>query len=184
MERIKYQMEANFYGVIRCMKEVLPSMRENKEGRIQVVSSVGGLYGQPFNDVYCASKFAVEGLFESMAPLYQSLGIHLSIIEPGAIATNFVTNVKSNVDISIKMDDEIMKYLGKYMERSGKVFSDPTTCQTPMDVAKVCFKAVTDENPNLRYQPNQHQIYTSSLNLKYSDLTGNKTVDVWKNAFK
>jgi retinol dehydrogenase-8 len=80
LEDIKKQYETNFYGVIRTTKAVLPSMRKNKSGRVISISSVGGLVGMPFNDVYCSSKFAVEGLFETMAPLYKSFGVYLILI--------------------------------------------------------------------------------------------------------
>eukprot|EP01080_Neovahlkampfia_damariscottae_P007137 gene7137-11450_t len=184
LESTKKQMETNFYGVIRCLKEVLPSMRKNKKGKVQVISSIGGLNGQVFNDVYCASKFAVEGMFESMHPLYKKLGIDLSIIEPGAMTSSFLNTATSNMEQSTKMDDEIMKYLGMYMKSAQKTFSDPTTCQDPMDVAKVCFQAVTEENPNLRYQPNQHQKYIIPMKLKYSDLTGDKTSELMSKMFE
>eukprot|EP00122_Pirum_gemmata_P015413 Pgem_evm1s14406 len=60
MEDCQRQFNTNFFGVIRCQKAVLPFMRAQKSGRIINLSSVGGIWGQPFNDVYCASKFALE----------------------------------------------------------------------------------------------------------------------------
>jgi short-subunit dehydrogenase len=187
MEKMKDQFETNFYGVIRCVKQVLPSMRTKKQGRVQVVSSIGGLNGQVFNDIYCASKFAIEGLFETMAPVYSELGVHLSIVEPGAIATNFVQTAMKGFgeNQTTKMDDDVSALLGKYMKVTQEKFSDPKIAQSGLDVAKVCLKAITDEKPSLRYQTNFHPIYTGNIGLKYSDPTGDKYLQsVKKNLFE
>jgi NAD(P)-dependent dehydrogenase (short-subunit alcohol dehydrogenase family) len=68
-------------------------MRKQKSGKIIVTSSIGGMNGAPFNDVYCASKFACEGLVESMAAVYKKLGIDIISIEPGATKSEFINNV-------------------------------------------------------------------------------------------
>jgi short-subunit dehydrogenase len=181
MEKIHDQFETNFFGVIRCLKQVLPKMRQKKKGRIQVISSIAGLNGQSFNDIYCASKFAVEGLFESMAPVYSSLGIHLSIIEPGVILTNFAeTALKTYGESSEKMDQELDAMLSKYMSVTQEKFKDPTLAQTGMEVAEVCLKAITDENPSLRYLTNHHPLYLESIKMKYADFTGNKNLKASK----
>lgn len=75
MDTMQQQLNTNVLGVIRCTKAVLPQMRKQKSGKIIYVSSVGGVWGQPFNDIYCASKFAVEGLAESQAPLFKTFGV-------------------------------------------------------------------------------------------------------------
>ena len=67
--------ETNFFGVLRLIKAVLPTMKLNKGGHIICVSSVGGINGVPFNGVYCASKFAVEGLMESLAPMLKKFNV-------------------------------------------------------------------------------------------------------------
>lgn len=67
--------ETNFFGVLRLIKAVLPTMKSNKGGHIICVSSVGGINGVPFNGVYCASKFAVEGLIESLAPMLKKFNV-------------------------------------------------------------------------------------------------------------
>ncbi|MEJ7528191.1 SDR family NAD(P)-dependent oxidoreductase, partial [Staphylococcus lugdunensis] len=66
-EEIMWQVNLNLMGVIRMTKAVLPTMRSQRDGRIINISSVGGLVGQPFNEIYCATKFGVEGYTESMA---------------------------------------------------------------------------------------------------------------------
>ena len=62
MKEINQVMDVNFYGVIRCTKAVLPFMRRQRSGHIINISSVGGIVGQPVNEIYCAAKFALEGL--------------------------------------------------------------------------------------------------------------------------
>jgi retinol dehydrogenase 8 len=181
MENIHNQFETNFFGVIRCLKQVLPTMRQKKKGRIQVISSIAGLNGQLFNDNYCASKFAVEGLFESMAPVYSSLGIHLSIIEPGVILTNFeATALKVFSENTEKMDEEFNAMLSKYVSVMQEKFKDSKLAQTGMEVAEVCLKAITDENPSLRYLTNLHPLYLESINMKYADINGNKNLNATK----
>jgi retinol dehydrogenase 8 len=166
MDKIHDQFETNFFGVIRCLKQVLPKMRQKKKGRIQVISSIAGLNGQ---------------LFESMAPVYSSLGIHLSIIEPGVILTNFAgTALKTYGESSEKMDQELDAMLSKYMSVTQEKFKDPTLAQTGMEVAEVCLKAITDENPSLRYLTNLHPLYLESIKMKYADFTGNKNLNASK----
>ena len=65
----------NFFGTLRLIKAVLPSMKARQSGHIINHSSVGGIVGTPFADIYCASKFAVEGLSESLAPLLRQFDI-------------------------------------------------------------------------------------------------------------
>ena len=65
----------NFFGTLRLIKAVLPSMKARQSGNIINHSSVGGIVGTPFADIYCASKFAVEGLTESLAPLLRQFDI-------------------------------------------------------------------------------------------------------------
>merc|ERR1719317_1380002 len=77
------QYETNVFGVVAMCKAVIENMRKRRSGRIINVSSVGGIWGQPFNDAYCSSKFALEGLTETMAPVYRQFGVHCSLVEPG-----------------------------------------------------------------------------------------------------
>src|SRR5262249_49375463 len=95
-EDLKRTMDVNFFGVWRCIQAGMPHMRAAGSGRIITVSSVGGLIGQPFNDRYFEAKFAVEGLMESLAPVAKRMGVHLSLVEPGPVNTEFVSAVQNS----------------------------------------------------------------------------------------
>jgi len=92
VDQAKENFETNFFGVFRTTNAVLPSMKAKESGHIVQVSSMGGVRGVPFNDVYCAAKFAVEGFSESLAPLLRCFNIKVTVIEPGPILTDFVEN--------------------------------------------------------------------------------------------
>jgi len=88
-EQVKQQFDVNFFGLIEVTKAVLPGMRQQKSGTIINVSSVGGRVTFPFSSLYHATKFAVEGLTESMQYELNPLGIRLKIVEPGGYKTEF-----------------------------------------------------------------------------------------------
>ena len=75
MNMAQDMFEVNFFGTLRLIKAVLPSMKARRSGHIINNSSVSGVVGMPFMDIYCASKFAVEGLSESLAPLLRQFDI-------------------------------------------------------------------------------------------------------------
>ena len=75
MEQVKQVFEVNFFGVVRLIQAVLPGMKAGQGGCIVNVSSVFGEIGCPFNGIYCASKFALSGLTESLAPVLRQFNI-------------------------------------------------------------------------------------------------------------
>ena len=89
LDEIKAQFDTNFFGAIRVIKEVIPIMRKQRTGTIVNVSSVAGRIGFPMGSAYVSSKFALEGLSESMSYELKQFGIKIVLIEPGVINTNF-----------------------------------------------------------------------------------------------
>jgi NAD(P)-dependent dehydrogenase (short-subunit alcohol dehydrogenase family) len=87
----KDQLETNFWGAVRVVQAALPSMREQRSGRVVLVSSIGGVIGIPFQAFYSASKFAMEGYGESLAYEVAPFGIQVSLIQPGNIRTGFTS---------------------------------------------------------------------------------------------
>ncbi len=155
MEEIQEVMDINFYGPIRCSKAVLPIMRRQKKGHIINISSVGGLVGQPVNEIYCAAKFALEGLTESLATYMKPyFGIDVSLIEPGGVITEFGNTLTRYFEDTGGIKDDDYKPLVKtYMdyrssftpELKEKVF------QKPAQIAEVILKCINDPEPKLRY---------------------------------
>ena len=151
---LQWMTEVNYYGVVRMTKAVLPHMREAREGRVINISSVGGLVGQPFNDFYCAAKFAVEGYTESLASYVgPAFGIHFSTVEPGGISTAFVENVMAHMmQTGGMLDDEYKPILEAYIggARRRAEGGQSIAYQTAEEVADVVMDVLTSDAPPLR----------------------------------
>src|SRR5919199_4125110 len=93
LEVIKKQFETNLFGAIRTTQQVLPIMRDQRSGIIVNISSLAGYVGFPASSVYNSTKFALEGLSESLAYEIEPYGISVVLIEPGVINTNFVEKI-------------------------------------------------------------------------------------------
>ncbi len=156
IKEIEDVMDVNFMGAVRCIKAVLPQMRKQGNGHIINISSVGGLVGQPLNEIYCAAKFALEGFTESIATYMQPyFGINISLVEPGGVTTEFGNNVTKYIEETGGVRDDAYSPLMKdYMEYRKK-FSDPElrakVFQTPQQVAEIILQCIQDEKPKLRY---------------------------------
>ena len=94
----KSVMETNYFGVLRCTKKVLPSMRERRSGCIINISSVAGRVANSPLGAYMATKFALEAISESLAGEVKPYNIHVAIVEPGIISTDMARNVKHRKD--------------------------------------------------------------------------------------
>jgi NAD(P)-dependent dehydrogenase (short-subunit alcohol dehydrogenase family) len=148
IEEIKAQFETNFYGVIRVTQQVLPVMRKQNTGTIVNVSSVGGSIGLPVLSAYHSTKFALQGLSESMSYELEPFGIRVVIIEPGVIRTNIMN---SNVSAKKALDPKspyfsLMQKVENHFKSMMENASSP-----PEEVAKVILQAITSANPQLRY---------------------------------
>ena len=94
----KSVMETNYFGVLRCTKKVLPSMRERRSGCIINISSVAGRVANSPLGAYMATKFALEAISESLAGEVKPYNIHVAIVEPGIISTDMARRVKHRQD--------------------------------------------------------------------------------------
>ncbi|NEE00800.1 SDR family NAD(P)-dependent oxidoreductase [Phytoactinopolyspora halotolerans] len=91
---LRAQMETNFFGAVWLTQAVLPVLRAQRAGRIMQVTSEGGVRAYPTFGAYHASKWAVEGLSESLAQEVAAFGIHVTNVEPGPYATEFADNLR------------------------------------------------------------------------------------------
>ena len=147
MDEIKAQYETNVFGLVRTTQAVLPIMRRQKSGTIVNISSGAGRFGFPGSSAYVSTKFAVEGLSESMSYELEPFGIKVVIVEPGVIRTNFVDGMV----VAKKSQDPNSPY-SQITQKIATGFEEMMkNASSPDLVAKVVLDAITDENPSLRY---------------------------------
>jgi len=165
LDEIKTQYETNVFGLIRTTQSVLPIMRKQRSGLIVNISSGAGRFGFPTGSAYVSTKFAVEGLTESMSYELEPFGIKVILIEPGVIKTNFFN---SSV-LAKKSQDPNSPYatLMKGMEDSVDKMME--NASTPQYVAEVVLHAVTNENPKLRYLAGKDVERWIEAKMKMSD---------------
>jgi len=145
-------LDVNLRGVIRCTKAVLPAMRAARSGRVITISSVGGLVGQPFNEIYCAAKFGVEGFIESLASYVgPAFGLHFTLIEPGGIASDFATSAMKQFSENGGMtQDEYLPLLNAYIAGVRARSGAGGSYQTSDQVAEVVMRCLADATPPVR----------------------------------
>jgi NAD(P)-dependent dehydrogenase (short-subunit alcohol dehydrogenase family) len=145
LSEAKAQIETNFWGAVRLVQTVLPGMRERGSGRIVLMSSIGGVIGIPFQAFYSASKFAMEGLGESLAYEVAPFGISVTLVEPGNFATDFTASRKmtagSDPDGAY---DAALKKAVTLMER------DEINGAAPSGVASAVHKVLSSSKPPRR----------------------------------
>ena len=146
-DEIKNQYETNVFGLMRVTQAVLPIMRRQKSGIIVNVSSGAGLFGYPGGSAYVSTKFAVEGLSESMAYELEPFGIKVVLIEPGFIKTNF-----ANAMVLAKKAQDPSSPYSEMMQRIQANSKEMAKNASSVDVvSKAILEAVKSKSPNLRY---------------------------------
>jgi NAD(P)-dependent dehydrogenase (short-subunit alcohol dehydrogenase family) len=145
LDEIKAQFETNFFGAIRVMQRVIPIMRKQGSGTIVNVSSIAGRIGFPMGSAYVSSKFALEGLSESISYELKQFGIKIILIEPGVIKTKFalVTPKKA-----VNTNSSYSQLMNKLEEN---LFSTIANGTSPKEVASVILRSITEESPEHRY---------------------------------
>jgi NAD(P)-dependent dehydrogenase (short-subunit alcohol dehydrogenase family) len=147
LDEIKAQFETNFFGVVRVTQHILPIMRTQRGGIIVNVSSINGHIAFPVISAYVSTKFAIEGLSESIAYELEPFGIKVILIEPGAIGSNFM---KGSV-LPKRALDPHSPYSELVQKVSNKISSDHENATQPEEVAKTIVKAISSEKPKFRY---------------------------------
>jgi len=146
IDEFKEQFETNFFSIIRLIQEVAPTMRKQGSGTIVNVSSVVGRIGFPASPAYISSKFALEGLSESMRFEFAPFGVDVIIIEPGVIKTDFMKNMKMAKKSEL---DTVYKDITTKVVSGVKMMVEMGT--PPKEVANTIVKAIKDKKPLPRY---------------------------------
>jgi NAD(P)-dependent dehydrogenase (short-subunit alcohol dehydrogenase family) len=158
IQEFKEQFEPNVFGVIRVIQEILPIMRKQRHGTIVNISSVAGRIGFPLTSAYVSSKFALEGLSESIAYELEPFGINVILVEPGVIKTNFDSNLKIGKNVSTTTattttSDRNSPYADITEKRIAAFKPRFENGSPPIEVAKVILNVITSKNvqPGSRY---------------------------------
>jgi len=146
VDEFKAQFDTNFFSIIRLIQEVAPTMRKQGSGTIVNISSVVGRIGFPASPAYISSKFALEGLSESLRFELAPFGVNVVIIEPGVIKTNFMKNMRM---AEKSESDTVYRDITVKVVSGVKMMAEMGT--HPKEVADTIVKAVKDEKPLPRY---------------------------------
>jgi|TARA_B100001971_G_scaffold165014_1_gene155562 short-subunit dehydrogenase len=147
IDELRAQFETNVFAAVRMTKAVLPGMLAQRRGKIVNVSSVLGRLATPFNGAYASSKFALEGLSESMRTELWPFGVHVSVVEPGLFETDFQANqvkAERSQDPALAYSAYVQRYNSTH-RRYEKLSSDP------VKVSKVIHKIIRSRRPGFRY---------------------------------
>ena len=144
-EQLVDQINTNVLGVMRVTQAFLPAMRERGQGTIITTTSLGGLVTFPFNAVYHATKWALEGWSESLAFELAPLGVRVKTVAPGGMATDF-----SGRSLVVSPHPAYMEAIGKTVA----VFSNPerrAKGSSAEQIAEVVYEAATDESDRVTF---------------------------------
>jgi NAD(P)-dependent dehydrogenase (short-subunit alcohol dehydrogenase family) len=156
LEGAKAQFETNFFGVVRMVKAVLPSMRQQKHGQIINVSSLSGITSIPFMGIYSASKFALEGYTETLHMEVKPFNIHVSLTEAGFLKTPMMDKRQASA--------ALLKEYDPWRQRAFKAVRDhEQKAPGPELVAEAVLKIISSKTPRLRYLIGPQAKFASAL---------------------
>ena len=162
-EQMVRMVDTNLMGAIRTTKAFVPYFREKGSGLFINTTSIGGLITVPFNSLYHATKWALEGWGESMAYELKQFGIGMKIVEPGGMKTDFFTR-----SFDTGRHDAYDKLVNQVMN----VITDPKQMETyssPEQIAEVVYEAATDGKDQLRYVAGEDAKATYAMRLQVGD---------------
>jgi NAD(P)-dependent dehydrogenase (short-subunit alcohol dehydrogenase family) len=146
VEEAKRQFETNFFGILRVCRAALPILRRQGSGLIVNMSSIGGLMGLPFEGLYSASKFALEGMSEALRLEVRQFGIHVVLVEPGDFKTQFSAN-----RVWTKESGETSAYSVSRGAVLRVIEHDEQNAPDSLNVARLVGKIVDQKSPAPRY---------------------------------
>ncbi len=139
------QLETNYWGAVRTVHAVLPSMRGRGRGRIVLISSIGGVVALPFQSFYSASKFALEGWGEALAYEVAPFGLDVTLVQPGNVATEFTDNRRT-----VALDDTGTGYGDAASRAIDTMAADERRGISPDTVARAVAKVLGQRRPPRR----------------------------------
>ena len=166
MDPVRSAMEVNYFGVVEVTRAAMPHLRV-AQGCLVTVTSVGGVVGQPFNEAYCAAKFAVEGFMEALAPVAATVGVRVSVVEPGAVASEFVASQRIDVDALLAEAGPYAPALQAYIARTRQAFD---AAQSPAEAVAPIIDLLASERPPFRVQTSETA--RAFAGTKLADLDG------------
>jgi NAD(P)-dependent dehydrogenase (short-subunit alcohol dehydrogenase family) len=149
IEEARDQFDVNFFGVLRVCRAVLPGMRERRQqqsGYIVNIGSIGGLVAIPYQGLYSASKFALEGLSESLRLEVRPFGVHVALIEPGDHRTGLTDNRRRTAESASNP-----AYRAGFQRAAERMAADERNGPQPEAVARLLARIVSNPRPRLRY---------------------------------
>lgn len=171
---LRWLMEVNFFGVWNLTKAAVPHMREAGGGRIVTVTSSGGLIGMPFNDAYCAAKFATEGMMEAFASVALPMGIKVCMIEPGPVLTEFLANAEvASAAFMAGLEPPYDRMARNYLALSGQSFA--AQGQTADELAEIVVNVAEAAEPPFRTLTGEGTKAMAAA--KCADLTSSRLVE-------
>jgi NAD(P)-dependent dehydrogenase (short-subunit alcohol dehydrogenase family) len=172
MDEAHAQFETNFFGTMRVCRAVLPVMRQQGSGRILNISSIAGQIGIPFQALYSASKFAIEGLTEALRMEVAAFGIQVVLIEPGDFRTGFTAARRmahgavgqgfslAETQAAVGQGFSLAETQGNpegspYLQRQAKALAvmehDESHGATPEVVGRLVYRIIMSRSPGVRY---------------------------------
>lgn len=177
MEMAKEVFDINFFGTLRLIRAVLPSMKARQSGHIINNSSVFGIIGTPFFEIYSASKFAVEGLTESLVPILKQFNIRCTLLEPGPVSSSIGdNNTERTKGVDLKTVDQKTQDL--WVRMLGRI--GPTmegNFLTSQEIAEVVQGIILSDEGQFRYLPNKAML-DEEISARFADATGFKSVNL------
>jgi hypothetical protein len=138
--------ETNVFGLLSVCRVCIPTLRKSSKGQIINITSIGGMIGLPFRGIYCSSKFAVEGITETLSMELMHSGIVVSLIEPGDFKSNINTTrrIVSNVDKSV--------YHSMFDQTLSQIIKEVEFARDPALIGRKVYSIIQAKHPKLRYK--------------------------------
>ena len=148
-DELTRQLDVNVVGQLRVIQQFMPTLRRNR-GRIVLIGSVGGRSALPFLGAYAMSKFALEAMADSLRVELEPFGMHVTIIEPGTIATAIWTKPQRAIE---SFPPEAVALYGERVEKFRRLAAERSVANgvPPEEVAKAVEHALTSAKPKARY---------------------------------